>query len=765
MLSEYQERLLEENETLILFATVGTFNQKDKEAGNRQIYQCKLDEQKRPLFIVYDEGHNLSDQQTDLLLELKPSVFLIAKNKDFITRIDTGKVVEAGLVKKVLKLAAYETPMEETISSLVEDLKQIEEQIEITNLPMEKCGIKPENIAVYCDLKFAKNYPKPPEFKLFSGGGEKKYQDFTAVYAAYIDRFINSKIAVKQIIGRVLRQPKPDITHQLPEILNTAHFYIQIEKQSAFKEVIEEVNQELQQTAPEIEVKIVSSTEKPELVKVQELTKGTGYRSITKKYIDEQGNTQQVLREKIGETNRTTARAIFYREIIRKLPQARGIFCLDDPKFDALVVDIYLENTCLEQSSVEVYQAPDILLYNPKNSLSFKNSLHERYSQLNKLEKEFAQELDKFPVKWCRNPSRSGYAIPLITRGDTKNFYPDFLVWYENNIIAIDTSGEHLIKDKTDRKLLNIPSSENNSPRILVRFVSKGKWSKEVAKIDENVDEKGHKMSKSLGNVIDPEDIMKQFVVSSDFTKEVKVSIPILENTRESYQKIRNTLRFLLGNLANMPPELKSEKDLEPKLSLVDYYILHKLEKLVLESQKNYNEYNFNPTHSSLLNFCINDLSSFYFEISKDSLYCDSLYSLRRRQIITTLYYLLRGLLKIISPILPYLSEEVYQNIPFRFGFAGQESVYLANYSPNLLLSPDNKKEIELITDFLLPLRQDVYQTLEKARQGKIINTNSQAHLTIHLKGKSKQDYPKFNLEELLLVAKVDMSKKRENSQ
>ncbi|CAG8789425.1 12272_t:CDS:2, partial [Cetraspora pellucida] len=161
-----------------------------------------------------------------------------------------------------------------------------------------------------------------------------------------------------------------------------------IEKQSAFQEVIEEVNQELQQTAPEIEVKVVSSTEKPELVKVQgdyedkEKTQGTGYRSITKKYIDEQGNTQQILREKIGETSRTTARAIFYREIIRKLPQARGVFCLDDPKFDALVGS---------ESSVEVYKIPDILLYNPQKTLSFKNSLHEKYSQLNKLEKEFAQ--------------------------------------------------------------------------------------------------------------------------------------------------------------------------------------------------------------------------------------------------------------------------------------------------------------------------------------------------------------------------------------
>ena len=90
MLAEYQEILLFENEPLVLFATVGTFNQKDKEAGNRQIYQCKLDQQnqstwdslknrdQRPLFIVYDEGHNLSDQQTNLLLELKPEVFLMA---------------------------------------------------------------------------------------------------------------------------------------------------------------------------------------------------------------------------------------------------------------------------------------------------------------------------------------------------------------------------------------------------------------------------------------------------------------------------------------------------------------------------------------------------------------------------------------------------------------------------------------------------------------------------------------------------------------
>jgi isoleucyl-tRNA synthetase len=196
-------------------------------------------------------------------------------------------------------------------------------------------------------------------------------------------------------------------------------------------------------------------------------------------------------------------------------------------------------------------------------------------------------------------------------------------------------------------------------------------------------------------------------------------------------------LRFLLSNLTNTPPELKSEKDLEKELDLVDYYILFRLEKLVAESQKNYSEYNFNPTYSSLLNFCINDLSSFYFEISKDSLYCDSLNSPRRKQIITTLYYLLVGLLKIISPTLPFLTEEVYQNIPFQFGFAGRESIHLVDFS-NLKFPANSKKNLAIITDFFLPLRQNAYQALEKARQEKIIATNSQASLEIYLKEKNK---------------------------
>jgi len=182
----------------------------------------------------------------------------------------------------------------------------------------------------------------------------------------------------------------------------------------------------------------------------------------------------------------------------------------------------------------------------------------------------------------------------------------------------------------------------------------------------------------------------------------------------------------------------------------------------VKESEKNYQKYNFTPIYSSLLNFCINDLSSFYLDISKDSLYCDPISSPRRKQIITTFYYILGGLLKVISPILPYLTEEVYQNIPFQFGFASQESVYLINLSYTIDFPKDFEKKLEVINNFFLPLRQDVFQALEKTRQEKIITANNQAKLKIYLKKKQDLNYSEINLTELLGVAELKFQEKVE---
>jgi isoleucyl-tRNA synthetase len=163
--------------------------------------------------------------------------------------------------------------------------------------------------------------------------------------------------------------------------------------------------------------------------------------------------------------------------------------------------------------------------------------------------------------------------------------------------------------------------------------------------------------------------------------------------------------------------------------------------------------------YQTLLNFCINDLSSFYFEISKDSLYCDSLQSPRRKQIITVLYCLLEGILKIISPIMPFLAEEVYESLPFNFGYSSQESVM---FLPKKIDFPIYRVEnVNLIEDFLL-LRKDVFLALEKARQAKIIHTNSQAKLLVIPKKEIKfSRFSPLNLARLLLVTQIEFAEKK----
>lgn len=185
------------------------------------------------------------------------------------------------------------------------------------------------------------------------------------------------------------------------------------------------------------------------------------------------------------------------------------------------------------------------------------------------------------------------------------------------------------------------------------------------------------------------------------------------------------------------------------------------MENLILSSQGNYQKYSFNLIYQNLLNFCVNDLSSFYFEISKDSLYCDSLESKRRKQIITVLYYLLEGLLKIISPITPFLAEEVYESIPFKFGYANQISAMLL---PKEIDFPAYKKEnVDLIKDFFL-LRKDIFSVLEKSRQNKIIHTNSQAELLVVPKqGVKVSRFASLNLTRLLLVAQIKFTQKNQD--
>ncbi|QZT59660.1 DEAD/DEAH box helicase family protein [Mycolicibacterium austroafricanum] len=346
-LANYRPEVVTDAEQpLVYFATVGTFNQKDKEDGTLLIHKSDVDNMeasvwdqlrirtdadgnRRPLVVVYDEAQNLSNQQTELLLELEPEVFLLASatmrlparigdeiqhlrtagyagddDEYLVTKVKSTDVVSAGLVKDIVLLEGYNTPMEEAIAQLLADMAETTSEAKTLGLDfepksiyvcntnvvadtpnqmddpkqpfdqrqappiliwkylVEQMGVDPSEVAVYADLKTNKDYPLPEEFTLFKGG-DKDYDEFVAgaykhiifnlslqegwddpsVYFAYIDKSMGSSAQITQVIGRVLRQPGTQ--HYPSDRLNAAHFYVRVDKNAVFNSVVEEVKAQL----------------------------------------------------------------------------------------------------------------------------------------------------------------------------------------------------------------------------------------------------------------------------------------------------------------------------------------------------------------------------------------------------------------------------------------------------------------------------------------------------------------------------------------
>lgn len=614
------------NESIIYFATVGTFNQKDKVKSSLKIHQSDVDQLggtsiwsalkvrvdnngiKRPLIVVYDEAQNLSDQQTEMLLELEPDGFLLASatmripellgkeieylktagvdEKSLVTKVDSGDVVAAGLIKNTVHLEGDLASMEATIDEMVRKLdlagaeakslnlnfspkaiyvcntnvvSDTPNQIESPKQPFndrkappiliwkyltEELNISPSEIAVYSDLKVDKDYPLPDEFILFRGG-DRDYDDFVkgnykhiifnltlqegwddpSVYFAYIDKSMGSKAQVTQVIGRVLRQP--EAKHYPSEMMNTAHFYVRVDKNIVFSEVVEEVQNELGNTSTGIRITVKKpGRPSPELLeagqtivvpetaldptsclsRIQNVfaqfpdyradkvnTIGTGSRRILKKRID--GNSDLTEWENYSTSSQATARWILHRELARKFKHVVNIVNLADSRLDALVgigspayqqickfaddlVQEYISFVKIVQRKSNPYQVGAIFVNND-DEIQYNNAVHSKYSGLNGPEKRFAQAIDLTGLTWCRNPAKSGYGIPLISVGPTSYFYPDFLIWTDERVICLDTKGEHLIRDAAARKLFNIKNSDPNAKNIDIQYVSEGKIDKD----------------------------------------------------------------------------------------------------------------------------------------------------------------------------------------------------------------------------------------------------------------------------------------------
>ncbi len=273
------------------------------------------------------------------------------------------------------------------------------------------------------------------------------------------------------------------------------------------------------------------------------------------------------------------------------------------------------------------------------------------------------------------------------------------------------------------------------------------------------LDGNGRKMSKSLGNVVVPEKVMKQlgadilrlWVASVDYQADVRVSDPILKQVAEVYRKIRNTFRFLLGNLSDFDPGVHavSYSDLRE----VDRFMLVKLNDLVKNVKNSYDKYEFAGIYHAVNNFCTLDLSSFYLDFAKDILYIESADQHDRRAIQTVLYECLVSLTKLMSPILAHTADEVWVHIP---GVDG-ESVQLTDMPE--VQSFDGADELKQKWNAFLDVRDDVLKALEEARNEKVIGKSLTAKVTLYVDEKTEAllSSIKEDLKQLFIVSAFEI--------
>ena len=274
------------------------------------------------------------------------------------------------------------------------------------------------------------------------------------------------------------------------------------------------------------------------------------------------------------------------------------------------------------------------------------------------------------------------------------------------------------------------------------------------------VDGKGQKMSKSLGNVIAPEEIIKKYgadilrlwVVASDYSEDLRIDQSIVNQHSESYRKIRNTLRFILGNINdNFKFNISNEKKLN-NLDQLDQSILFKISELDKFFYQYVSQNHYHKIYVDLLNFCTIDLSSFYFDIRKDVLYCDDKDSQKRENCILVLENILYFLLKWLNPILPFTSEEIFQLLKNKNSIK-DESIFLIDFEKiNYFDSIDfdiNK------FSFLKLLKLEVNQIVENLRNEKQIKSSLESEVFIRINEKNKKNFENINLEDFLICSNV----------
>jgi isoleucyl-tRNA synthetase len=256
------------------------------------------------------------------------------------------------------------------------------------------------------------------------------------------------------------------------------------------------------------------------------------------------------------------------------------------------------------------------------------------------------------------------------------------------------------------------------------------------------LDEQGRALSKSLGNFVEPQALIKQYgadvvrlwVASVEFTDDIVISDTILARLSEAYRKLRNTFRYALGNLADFDPERDTVSASE--LLDIDKWILIRAEQLVADCLRWYEEYSFHRVYHALYDFATTDLSAIYFDVLKDRLYTSATRSQARRSAQTALHRIAGALIRLLAPLISYTAEEAWQHL--RKPAGAPESVHLALFpAPSDLSAGLSEADRECSRDWdrLMGVRESVLKNLEAARQEKTIGAPLEASVRLRADG------------------------------
>ncbi len=279
------------------------------------------------------------------------------------------------------------------------------------------------------------------------------------------------------------------------------------------------------------------------------------------------------------------------------------------------------------------------------------------------------------------------------------------------------------------------------------------------------VDGQGKTMHKSLGNGIEPSeitdkygsDILRLWVASSDYHSDIRISNEILAQLSDAYKKIRNTARFILGNLSNAD-SFNIDKDgvSDDELFELDKWALAKLDELIDKVNAAYNAFDYHIVFHAIHNFCVIDMSNFYLDIIKDRLYCDDVNSISRKAAQTAMYRILSAITRLIAPIMSFTADEIWGYIPHSSS-DNPKSVFLNDMPDKSGINID--ADFTAKWDLIVALREDVKKALEIKRADKIIGKSLEADVILYADGDIKKAISEFvdELPETFIVSKVEL--------